>query len=53
MRLLLTLAVLATLVYFAVGAIGRAIDHRIAEVDRATACLLDTADAVACETRTP
>jgi F0F1-type ATP synthase membrane subunit b/b' len=47
----LTAAVLAVLLYLAVGAVGRAVDQRIQEIDRAVACL--DSNATDCEERTP
>jgi len=48
--LALTAAVLAVLLYLAVATVSRAIDQRIADVDRAIACL---DSAATCDERKP
>jgi F0F1-type ATP synthase membrane subunit b/b' len=47
----LTAAVLAVLLYLAVGTLGRAIDQRIQEIDSAVRCL--DSNATDCDQRQP
>jgi hypothetical protein len=47
----LTAAVLVVLLYLAVGAVGRAVDQRIQEIDYAVRCI--DSNATDCEERTP